>query len=193
MNIITRYFKRPIQQQFDQLLRPHIPHLYKVALRLAHSTEDAEDLVQDLLIKLFPRTEELAEIENLRPWLSKILYRQFIDQWRKQSRIPPSISTTDDQQQAIYDELPAQTAEPYKALTQHQLKQNLDRALQALNPEQRTLICLHLMDGYDLNELALVFEVPVGTIKSRIHRIKAQLKISLNKMEPLVALVRVNK
>lgn len=193
MNIITGFFKRSTEQQFEQLLRPHLSHLYKIALRLACSTEDAEDLIQDLLIKLYPRTEELSQIESLRPWLSKILYRQFVDQWRKLSRVPESTSTSEDQLHSVYDGLSNGTGEPLKSLTHNQLKKNLNKALKQLNHEQRSLICMHLMDNHELNDLARIFEVPVGTIKSRLHRIKTQLKMSLIKLEPLTTPVRVKK
>src|SRR6266850_6068124 len=79
---------RPAALNFEDLLRPQVEYLYRLAWRFTGSVADAEDLVQDVLIKLFPRTRELLEIERLRPWLARVLYRQFVDSIRKQARSP---------------------------------------------------------------------------------------------------------
>src|SRR5213593_1511926 len=63
---------RPDALNFEDLLRPQVEYLYRLAWRFTGSVADAEDLVQDVLIKLFPRTQELLEIERLRPWLARV-------------------------------------------------------------------------------------------------------------------------
>lgn len=72
--------------RFAELLRPHVEYLYRLAWRFIASEADAEDLVQDLLLKLYPRTAELAAVEVLRPWLARVLYRQYVDTVRQQGR-----------------------------------------------------------------------------------------------------------
>src|SRR5258706_361300 len=79
---------RPAALNFEDLLRPQVEYLYRLAWRFTGSVADAEDLVQDVLIKLFPRTQELLEIEKLRPWLARVLYNQFVDSVRRQARSP---------------------------------------------------------------------------------------------------------
>jgi len=79
---------RPDALNFEDLLRPQVEYLYRLAWRFTGSVADAEDLVQDVLIKLFPRTQELLEIEKLRPWLARVLYNQFVDSVRRQARSP---------------------------------------------------------------------------------------------------------
>src|SRR5213594_3252842 len=79
---------RPAELNFDDLLRPQVEYLYRLAWRFTGSVADAEDLVQDVLIKLFPRTEELLEIERLRPWLARVLYNQYVDSVRQRARSP---------------------------------------------------------------------------------------------------------
>lgn len=74
--------------QFEQLLEPHLHHLYQLAYRFCNNQADAEDLVQDVVVKLLPRTGEMARIEKLRPWLAKVLYRQFVDRYRQNERSP---------------------------------------------------------------------------------------------------------
>ena len=74
---------RPAALNFEDLLRPQVEYLYRLAWRFTGSVADAEDLVQDVLIKLFPRTQELLDIEKLRPWLARVLYHQYIDSVRQ--------------------------------------------------------------------------------------------------------------
>src|SRR5947208_16187330 len=80
---------RTAASKFEDLLRPQVEYLYRLAWRFTGSVADAEDLVQDLLLKLYPRTRELLDIEHLRPWLAKVLYRQYIDFVREQAHPPP--------------------------------------------------------------------------------------------------------
>ena len=77
---------RPAESNFEDLLRPQVEYLYRLAWRFTGSVADAEDLVQDVLTKLFPRTQELLEIERLRPWLARVLYNQYVDSVRQRSR-----------------------------------------------------------------------------------------------------------
>src|SRR5712664_2035056 len=79
---------RPAALNFEDLLRPQVEYLYRLAWRFTGSVADAEDLVQDVLIKLFPRTRELLEIERLRPWLARVLYHQYVDSVRQRARSP---------------------------------------------------------------------------------------------------------
>lgn len=69
--------------KFEELVYPHINYLYRLAFRFCGNQADAEDLVQDLLIKLYPKRAELEKVEKLRPWVTTSLYRMFVDSYRK--------------------------------------------------------------------------------------------------------------
>ena len=71
---------------FDQLLRPHMQGLYRLAFRLAGNKSEAEDLVQDVLTKVLLRLDDLAELDAPRVWLNRVMYNHFIDSRRKYSR-----------------------------------------------------------------------------------------------------------
>src|SRR5258708_14368480 len=79
---------RTAASNFEKLLRPQVEYLYRLAWRFTGSVADAEDLVQDVLLKLYPRTRELVNIEQLRPWLARVLYRQYVDLVRQRARSP---------------------------------------------------------------------------------------------------------
>ena len=103
MGIINRVwpFRQDSHAQFERLIRPHLKRLYSLAYRFTGQRDDAEDLVQDLLLKLYPRLEEMQAIDKLSPWLSKVLYRQYVDQYRRKQRSP--ISFMNEDEEAVYD------------------------------------------------------------------------------------------
>jgi RNA polymerase sigma factor (sigma-70 family) len=171
--------------QFDQLLRPHVPSLYRTAYRYTGRREDAEDLVQDLLIKLYVRMPELTQVEDLRPWLIRSLHNAFVDRFRKAGRAPELVDVDDEALQAADD--------PEQDVLTLEQRRALDAAIARLSPEHRAVVVLHLVEGHSLAELSGILDVQVGTLKSRLHRAKAQLQISLRNMEPKVFVERVTQ
>jgi RNA polymerase sigma factor (sigma-70 family) len=161
-------------QRFDALVRPHVLQLYMSAYRLVGKREDAEDLVQDMLVKLYPRTEELANVRDLRPWLLRVLYNQFVDRMRQQSRMP-NAAHDEDLLESVADPAP----NPEAVAADAELTEKIGLALDTLHHSQRALVTMHVFGGHSLEELTKVFGVPVGTLKSRMHRAKATLKVSL--------------
>lgn len=169
---------------FEALVSPHVGALYQTAYKLCGSQADAEDIVQDTLVKLFPKTGELQAIRELRPWLVTVVYHQFVDHCRKQRRSPVSngnrLDCGDEDPLARLD-----TPDPGPDQLLESARQS-DRVLAVLNSldrDARALVVLHLMEGFTLDELTSVFNVPLGTLKSRLHRVKAYLKKRLS-VEP---------
>lgn len=165
--------------QFERLIEPHLPHLYQLAFRFCNNQTDAEDLVQDVVIKLLSRSQEIARIEKLRPWLAKILYRQFIDNYRQKSRSPLSLVTDNDE---LLSEQLASAADNPEQQAEASLNQlHLQQALLSLNEDQRTVVLMHDVEGYTLVELEVILDAPVGTLKSRLNRARSQLREKLQK------------
>ena len=81
---------------FEELVRPHLERLYRLAYRFTGQVADAEDLLQDVLIKLYERRDELTSIEDLGPWLSRVLYNRFVDKQRSYARSRLRLVTTED-------------------------------------------------------------------------------------------------
>lgn len=171
--------------------------MYRFAFRLAGQQQDAEDLVQDVVVKLYPRLEELEAVDQLRPWLNRVLYRHFIDQVRRKGRQSdrPISEVADPEQQAGYlDAFASDTPELGEQLDLARLGPQLARVLESLSPDQRTLIMLHDVDGWRQEDIAEVLDVPIGTIKSRLHRCRAALRERLQReMEPFSVTGRVEQ
>lgn len=160
--------------RFDALVRPHISYLYRLAYRFCGNPEDAEDLVQDLFIKLYPRCDELEGVEKLRPWLVTSLYRMFVDGTRRQKRSPLELI---DDEVAFYETADGSESEsPERELAEDQHIEQLQTAFQRMSEEHRVLLTLHDIEGYRLVELQEMLDVPVGTLKSRIHRARARMR-----------------
>ena len=170
-------------EDFESLLRPHLEYLYRISYRFTGSREDAEDLVQDLVLKLYPRKKELFQVSKLRPWLVRVLYRLFLDQKRKNKFSPLRLvkSPQENQQGDRLEEIPGSTPNPEELLQQQNLGEKLEKALNKLSREQRAIITLHDIEGYSLTELEPLLEVPLGTLKSRLQRSREKMKKILQK------------
>lgn len=179
------------------LVQPHLDAMYRFAFRLAGQQQDAEDLVQDVVIKLYPRLEELETVEQLRPWLNRVLYRQFVDQVRRKNRRGdrPLTELVGTESQADWlDSLESDGMGPDMHLERGRLRPVLDRVLATLTPDQRTLLLLHDVDGWRQDDIAEVLEIPVGTVKSRLHRCRAALRRKLqHELEPNAPADRVGE
>ena len=168
IGIFSRH--RGTAPSFEELVAPHLETLYRLAYRYTGTQVDAEDLVQDLLVKLFPRTGELNAVEQLQPWLIKALYHLYIDRVRKAKRNPFETGHDDHIEQIV--ESDNNTMSPSRIA----LILDLKSALQHLDAEQRTLIVMHDIESYSLAELEKILDTPIGTLKSRLHRSRAKLR-----------------
>ena len=157
------------------MLRPHLDRLYRLACRLAGSKPEAEDLFQDVLLKAFARLDDLLAVTEPGPWLCRVMYNHFIDNRRRFARA--RLVTIEESQ------LPGQSVEslpgdldPVRDAERLDNIMRLDRALAALSDEHRLMVLLHDSEGYKLEEIHQITSVPVGTIKSRLHRARARLR-----------------
>lgn len=157
---------------FEELISPHVENLYRLAFHYTHNKSDAEDLVQDLLTKLFPRTDEMRNVENLKAWLAKSLYNLFIDKTRYANRQPVDQADSLDADTTHFTPQSQKLDSPQR----HDLIRDLQYALSQLSEEHRLVVVLHDVESYTLEEVSNIYDVPIGTLKSRLHRARAQLR-----------------
>ena len=171
------------EQQFMALLSPHIELMYRMAYRWTRSEADAEDIVQDVLIRLADRVDEMLQIEQLRPWLIKCVYRRFVDLYRSRESNPlQAESSLFGLAAEMDDEAPSLAslqADPRDDYAQLDDREALLKALETLDDDQRDVILLHDAEGYSASEVAEILEEHIGTVKSRLHRARNKLKIFL--------------
>ena len=164
--------------EFDHLLRDHVPTLYRAAYRWTGAVDRSEDLVQELLVRLYPKLEELRGLDRIRPWALRVMYRIFIDQVRRERSSPVLFGTDppDDGDDEEAQELIDPSAGPAELLEQELTQERLLAAWERLGEEHRVVLSMHDIEDYSLPELAQIMDVPVGTLKSRLHRARAKLK-----------------
>lgn len=186
MSIINLFRNRTKPaDRFEHLLRPHIDTMYRFAFRLCGSRDDAEELVQSFLTRLYPKFEKIEKIEKLSPWLCRGLYNLYVDGYRRQQR-ENKIFDVDE----MIDEASDDTDTTLIRASNAELSSRIESALENLNPDQRMVVMLHDSEGYTLEELSEILQVPLGTLKSRLNRAHARLKKTLS-MEPFDDPVRL--
>ena len=158
-----------MSSQFERLLRPHLERLYRLAFRFTGSPEDAEELVQELCARLLPKINELERLEQPGPWLARSLHNLFVDQARRRERSPVNAV-------AELPEIAADHPGPDEAAFGALTAERIIAALAKLPPEQRAVLAWHDVEGYTLEELAGSQGLPLGTLKSRLHRARAALR-----------------
>ncbi len=162
-------------QAFERLVRPHFDRLYRLAWRLTGAKAEAEDLFQELLIKAFGLLDDLVTKDEPGAWLCRVMYNLFIDERRRFAR--RRMLTVEEGQLAgeglaglAGPDDPAYDHRRYETINQ------LDAALAQLSDEHRIVVLLHDSEGYKLSEIQELTGIPVGTIKSRLHRARARLR-----------------
>ena len=176
MSIINLFRNRTKPaDRFERLLRPHIDPMYRFAFRLCGSQDDAEELVQSFLTRLYPKLEEIEKVEKLSPWLCRGLYNLYVDGYRRQQR-----ENTLFDADGVIDEASDDTDTTFVRASNVELSSRIESALAQLNPDQQLVVLLHDSEGYTLEELSAILQVPLGTLKSRLNRAHARLKKTLS-------------
>ena len=161
---------------FDALMRPYLDRLYRLSFRLAGSKDEAEDLFQDVLIKIYPRMDELIDIDEPGAWLCRVLYNHFVDNRRRYQRQRlVVVSESQLPEGRGLESLPGES-DPAADAHRRDNIMRLDNALRKLSEEHRLVVLLHDTEGYKLTEIQELTGTPVGTLKSRLHRARARLR-----------------
>jgi RNA polymerase sigma factor (sigma-70 family) len=178
---ITHFWARLRQGRetgsFENALRPHIRPLYRLAVHYCGNPQEAEELLQELLYRLYMRQSEVLAVEKLRPWLVRVLYNLFVDRFRRDQLRPAAFSELGWEEEANETAVMPQAEEqPEREFEQGLTRERLLASLQKLPPPQRVLLLMHDVEEYTLLELETILETPLGTLKSRLHRARERLR-----------------
>lgn len=163
------------RRMFGEMIKPHMERMYRVAYRLTGSQAEAQDLFQDVLLKLYPRCDRLAEIESPGPWLARVIYNQFID--NKRRFLQRNLTLVSHTEFSENPDLAPATQDSIEEIIDQAINiKRVTKALSRLSEDHRLVINLHDIEGYTLAEVSDITGVSIGTLKSRVHRARARLR-----------------
>jgi RNA polymerase sigma-70 factor, ECF subfamily len=183
-HIATETAAQPVTEDFAQGVIAQLDSLYRTALRLTHNPQEAEDLVQETMLKAFRFSKQYQPGTNLRAWLFRILNTSAINRYRKQATHPTPASLPEGEEFYLYNrirDLSGQelTTAAEDEVLSHYLDEDVHRALNDLPINFRMPVILADIEGMTYKEIAEALQIPIGTVMSRISRARRQLQQSL--------------
>ena len=163
---------------WEELVRDHSARVYRLAYRLTGNRPDAEDLTQDVFVRVF-RSLHRFQPGTFEGWLHRITTNLFLDGARRRQKI-----RFDGLAEGSAERLPSAWPTPSEALADADLDHDVAAALAALPPEFRAAVVLCDIEGLSYEEISEVLDVKIGTVRSRIHRGRAQLRAALDHRRP---------
>src|SRR5699024_5072175 len=159
------------QEDFQEEIIPHLDAMYNFALRLTSDPNDAEDLVQDTIVKAFRFFSSYEKGTNAKAWLFRILKNSYINSYRKNSKKPSQVDY--DEVSTFYETIRAErtdTSDLEDKMFRDLIDDDISSALDELPEDFRTVVLLCDVEGFTYEEIANMLDVPIGTIRSRLHR-----------------------
>jgi RNA polymerase sigma-70 factor (ECF subfamily) len=161
------------REEFESLAFEHLGALHAFARRLTHDPTEAEDLVQEAILKAYRAFDSFQRGSNGKAWLFRILKNSFINDWRKRKVRPATVDfdAVADRHEDLLDELQVLRLEnPEEALDRAILAGDVEDGLRDMATEYRLVVLLCLVQGFTYQEAADALEIPIGTVMSRLHR-----------------------
>jgi len=162
----------------EEVVEQHSARVYRLAYRLTGNQHDAEDLTQEVFVRVF-RSLPSYTPGTFEGWLHRITTNLFLDMARRRQRIPFE-GLGDQAVGLLRDDEPT----PAQAFDARHLDTDVQQALEALAPEYRAAVVLCDIEGLSYEEIAATLGVKLGTVRSRIHRGRAQLRAALDHRRP---------
>jgi RNA polymerase sigma factor (sigma-70 family) len=166
---------------FNQEFMPHINSMYNFAYRLTLDSDDAKDLLQDTYLKAFRFIDSFQQGTNAKAWLFRILKNSFINDYRKKSKEPSKVDYQEVESYYNSEEVDRQITPDLRVeALQDMIGDEISVALNSLDVDFRTVIILCDLEGFKYEEMAKILDIPIGTVRSRLHRARNLLKEKLS-------------
>jgi RNA polymerase sigma-70 factor, ECF subfamily len=170
-------------EEFERVALVHLPALYSMALRLTRNPAEAEDLLQDTVLRAFRFFDRYQAGTNAKAWLFRILRNSFINRYRTAQRRPEEVDFAKIEEVlesvVALREPPGGLQGPEEGLLARSLDEPIQTALRSLPADYRVVLLLAVVEGFSYKEIAATVDIPIGTVMSRLHRARKQMQSRL--------------
>ncbi|MFY0606355.1 MAG: sigma-70 family RNA polymerase sigma factor [Cyclobacteriaceae bacterium] len=171
------YSKAEAEHIFNSEFMPYVDAMYNFAYRLTYDEDDSKDLVQDTYLKAFRFINSFEQGTNAKAWLYRILKNSFINDFRKKSKQPAKVDYNEVESYYNSEEVEGNATVDLRVETvKEMIGDEITLALNSLDVDFRTVIILCDLEGFKYEEMAKILDIPIGTVRSRLHRARNLLK-----------------
>jgi RNA polymerase sigma factor (sigma-70 family) len=175
------YTDKEKNEIFNGEFMPHINSMYNFGYRLTLDSDDAKDLVQDTYLKAYRFIESFQRGTNAKAWLFRILKNSFINDYRKKSKEPNKVDYQEVESYYNSEDVDRQITPDLRVeALKDMIGDEISNALNSLDVDFRTVIILCDLEGFKYEEMAKILDIPIGTVRSRLHRARQLLKEKLS-------------
>ena len=175
------YSESQKQAVFHGEFMPHINSMYNFAYRLTLDSDDAKDLLQDTYLKAYRFIDSFQQGTNAKAWLFRILKNSFINDYRKKSKEPSKVDYQEVESFYNSEEVDRQITPDLRVeALQDMIGDEISDALNSLDVDFKTVIILADLEEFKYDEMAKILDIPIGTVRSRLHRARNLLKERLS-------------
>lgn len=165
---------------FEREFMPHLDAMYNFAYRLTYDEDEAKDLVQETFMKSYRFIKSFQQGTNAKAWLYRILKNSFINDFRKKSKQPGKVDYQEVENYYNSDDAQLDHTVDLRVETvKDMMGDEVTNALNTLPIDFRTVIILCDLEGFTYEEMAKILDIPIGTVRSRLHRARNLLKEKL--------------
>lgn len=183
--------KQQRDTRFEKEMLIYAAALYNFAFRLTLDEDDANDLVQDTFLKAYRFYDSYQPDTNAKAWLYRILKNTFINEYRRKSKAPVKVDYQEVESFYNSDDIDEQITNDLRTESvQDLIGDEVANALNRLDVDFRTAIILCDLEGFTYEEMAKILDIPIGTVRSRLHRARNLLKENLYEYAKSMGYVR---
>lgn len=177
---ITRPPIENLDEEFKKEALPHMDALYNYALQLTHDSDDAADLLQETYVKAYRFWDKFEKGTNCKAWLFRIMKNSFINFYRRNTKSPEKLDY--DEIEEIYETIKSNEQNPHnldREIHDNIFDDEVMEAIKSLPEDFRTVLLMCDVEGMTYEEIADFLDIPIGTVRSRIHRARKLLAVKL--------------
>jgi RNA polymerase sigma-70 factor, ECF subfamily len=173
-------FETEMQSDFKNEALRHQDALYHYALKIVQNADDAQDLLQDTYYKAYKNYHQFEKGTNSKAWMFMILKNTFINNYRKNKREPVKVNY--DEIENLYENLKSEQSGDNNLeldIYKNMFNDEISDAVDSLPIKMKEVFLLCDLEGYSYEEIAEIIDVPIGTVRSRLHRARKILQSNL--------------